>query len=297
MNQAPHGIIVPLVTPFDAQQNVDEAALRRIINHVIDGGVHGVFVAGTTSEFYALSPEEHSELFRIAVDEVRGRVPVYAGATGVTTRDAVHLTELAEQAGVDAVSVLTPYFISLTQEELYRHYKTIAESTSLPVILYDNKPKTNLTLKPATVERLAQIKNIVAMKDSTGDLTNTVEILRRTRHQDDFHVLMGRDSLIFAALCSGVSGAVAACANVAPRLVADIYDKFIAGEYLAAREAQFELVPLRIAFSLGSFPAVIMEALHMIGVDAGACKLPTGALTDDERTQLRTILTQMKLLQ
>ena len=181
MNQAPHGIIVPLVTPFDAQQNVDEAALRRIINHVIDGGVHGVFVAGTTSEFYALSPEEHSELFRIAVDEVRGRVPVYAGATGVTTRDAVHLTELAEQAGVDAVSVLTPYFISLTQEELYRHYKTIAESTSLPVILYDNKPKTNLTLKPATVERLAQIKNIVAMKDSTGDLTNTVEILRRTR--------------------------------------------------------------------------------------------------------------------
>ena len=101
------------------------------------------------------------------------------------------------------------------------------------------------------------------------------------------------NTLIFAALCSGVSGAVAACANVAPRLVADIYDKFIAGEYLAAREAQFELVPLRIAFSLGSFPAVIKEALHMIGVDAGACKLPTGALTDDERTQLRTILTQM----
>ena len=197
---------------------------------------------------------------------------------------------------MDAVSVLTPYFIGLTQEELYQHYKAIAESTSLPVILYDNKPKTNLTIQPATVERLSNIKNVIAMKDSTGDLTNTTEIIRRTRNNPDFHVLMGRDSLIFAALCSGASGAIAACANVAPRLVSDIYDKFMAGDYEGAREAQFRLVPLRIAFSLGSFPAVIKEALSMVGIDAGDCKLPTSRLTQDESTQLKTILTEMELV-
>ncbi len=296
MNLTPKGIIVPVVTPFDSNQKIDEAALRKILRHVVEGGVHGVFVTGTTSEFYALSKDEHAEIFRIAVDEVKGRVPVYGGTTGITTSDAVQLTQIAEERGVDAVSVLTPYFIGLTQEELYQHYKAIAESTSLPVILYDNKPKTNLTIQPATVERLSNIKNVIAMKDSTGDLTNTTEIIRRTRNNPDFHVLMGRDSLIFAALCSGASGAIAACANVAPRLVSDIYDKFMAGDYEGAREAQFRLVPLRIAFSLGSFPAVIKEALSMVGIDAGDCKLPTSRLTQDESTQLKTILTEMELV-
>ena len=296
MNLTPKGIIVPVVTPFDSNQKIDEAALRKILRHVVEGRVHGVFVTGTTSEFYALSKDEHAEIFRIAVDEVKGRVPVYGGTTGITTSDAVQLTQIAEERGVDAVSVLTPYFIGLTQEELYQHYKAIAESTSLPVILYDNKPKTNLTIQPATVERLSNIKNVIAMKDSTGDLTNTTEIIRRTRNNPDFHVLMGRDSLIFAALCSGASGAIAACANVAPRLVSDIYDKFMAGDYEGAREAQFRLVPLRIAFSLGSFPAVIKEALSMVGIDAGDCKLPTSRLTQDESAQLKTILTEMELV-
>lgn len=296
MAMTPRGIIVPVVTPFDNRQNVDEAALRKIIRHVLAGGVHGVFVTGTTSEFYALSPEEHAKIFEIAVDEVAGKVPVYGGTTGITTREAVKLTKIAEDCGVDAVSILTPYFISLSQEELYQHYKTIAQSTHLPVILYDNRPKTNLTIQPATVERLSKIENIIGMKDSTGDLTNTLEIIRRTRDNPDFHVLMGRDSLIFAALCNGAAGAVAACANVAPRLVADIYDKFEARDYTGAREAQFTLLPLRIAFSLGSFPAVIKEALAMTGIDVGDCQLPTGRLTAAEREQLRSILLEMGLV-
>lgn len=292
----PNGIIVPVITPFDQKQNIDENALRSVIRHILNGGVHGIFVTGTTSEFYALSHEDHERIFQIAVEEVRGRVPVYAGTTGITTKEAICLTKIAEDCGVDAVSVLTPYFISLTQEELYQHYKAIAESTSLPVILYDNKPKTNLTIRPETVERLSKIDNIVGMKDSTGDLTNTLEIIRRTRENTDFHVLMGRDSLIFSALCSGAAGAVAACANVAPRLVSDIYDKFMAGDLAGAREAQFTLLPLRIAFSLGSFPAVIKEAMEMIGIDVGVCKLPTSCLNSKERNELHLILTGMGLI-
>ena len=292
----PNGIIVPVITPFDQKQNIDENALRSVIRHILNGGVHGIFVTGTTSEFYALSHEDHERIFRIAVEEVKGRVPVYAGTTGITTKEAICLTKIAEDCGVDAVSVLTPYFISLTQEELYQHYKAIAESTSLPVILYDNKPKTNLTIRPETVERLSKIDNIVGMKDSTGDLTNTLEIIRRTRENTDFHVLMGRDSLIFSALCSGAAGAVAACANVAPRLVSDIYDKFMAGDLAGAREAQFTLLPLRIAFSLGSFPAVIKEAMEMIGINVGVCKLPTSCLNSKERNELHLILTGMGLI-
>ena len=292
----PNGIIVPVITPFDQKQNIDENALRSVIRHILNGGVHGIFVTGTTSEFYALSHEDHERIFQIAVEEVRGRVPVYAGTTDITTKEAICLTKIAEDCGVDAVSVLTPYFISLTQEELYQHYKAIAESTSLPVILYDNKPKTNLTIRPETVERLSKIDNIVGMKDSTGDLTNTLEIIRRTRENTDFHVLMGRDSLIFSALCSGAAGAVAACANVAPRLVSDIYDKFMAGDLAGAREAQFTLLPLRIAFSLGSFPAVIKEAMEMIGIDVGVCKLPTSCLNSKERNELHLILTGMGLI-
>lgn len=292
----PKGIIVPVVTPFDERQRVDEKRLRTIIRYVMEGGVHGVFVCGTTSEFYALTLEEHEQIFRIAVDEVAGRLPVYGGATGISTRDAVNLVRIAEKCGIDAVSVLTPYFVSLNQQEIYQHYKTIAESTDLPVILYDNKPKTNVTIAPATVERLAQIDNIVAMKDSTGDFTNTVEIIRRTCSNKNFHLLMGRDSLIFPALCCGATGAVAASANVAPALCARVYDKFVAGDYMEAREAQYRLIPLRLGFAIGSFPAVIKDAMEMIGIDAGFCKLPVTALNEKERQQLYAILMEMGLV-
>ena len=131
---------------------------------------------------------------------------------------------------MDAVSVLTPMFVSQTQDELYAYYKEIAESTSLPIILYNNKPKTNVTITPATVAKLAEIDNIVAVKDSTGDMTNAAEYIRLTRDNDNFHVLMGRDTLIHAALCYGATGAIASCANVAPRIAADIYDKFMEGD-------------------------------------------------------------------
>ena len=292
----PKGIIVPVVTPFDQKGNIDEAALRRIIRYTIAGGVHGIFVAGTTSEFYALTQEEHAEIFRIAVDEVRGQLPVYGGATGITTAQAIRLARLAEEAGVDGVSILTPYFISLSQEEIYQHYKAIAESTNLPILLYDNKPKTHLTISPETVQRLAEISNIIGIKDSTGDLTNTIDMIRRTKDIPDFYVLMGRDSLVYSALCSGASGAVCACANVAPRLTADIYDKFMSGDLEGAQRAQFSLVPLRIAFSLGSFPAVIKDALRLIGIDAGECRRPTPSLNQEELLQLRGILTEMGLI-
>ena len=244
----PRGIIVPVITPFADDGTIDDAAYRKVLHHLIDNGVHGVFPMGTTGEFYAVSDDEYRRLLELTVEEVRGRVSIYAGVNHITTRGVIRLADLCAQvAGIDAISVLTPMFISQTQEELYQYYKHIAANTDFPIVMYNNKPKTNVTIEPDTVAKLAEIPNIVGVKDSTGDFTNACEYIRLTRVNTNFRVLLGRDTLIFAGLCQGAAGAISSCANVAPRLVADIYDKFMADDLEGAREAQFSLNPLHIA--------------------------------------------------
>lgn len=291
----PRGIIPAMVTPLTAEGGINEKVLRRFIDYLIEGGSHGLFVVGTTGEFYGLTPEEKRDLFAITVDQTRGRVPVYAGTGAITTRETILLTRYAEEARVDAVSVLTPMFISPSQAELIRHYRAIAHSTGLPILLYNNPPKTGVNLTAGAVASLADEKNIVGIKDSSGDFTLSLEYLRLTRGKD-FHVLMGRDTLIFAGLCHGGVGSIAACANVAPRLVADIYDKYQLGDFSGALEAQFRLAPLRIAFNLGTFPAVIKESLLLLGIDTGPCMEPVGPMSDDERKKLRQVLIEMGLM-
>ena len=227
---------------------------------------------------------------------MRGRVPIYAGASHITTRGVIERVHIAEDVGFDAVSVLTPMFISQTQDELYEYYKTIAENTKLPVIMYNNKPKTNVTIEPRTVSRLAEIDNLIGIKDSTGDFTNSAEYLRLTKDNDKFSVLIGRDTLIYAGLCSGAAGSIASCANVAPRLVADIYDKFKAGDFKGSLDAQFALNPLRIACNMGTFPEVIKEGLELEGYNAGKCLPPIRPLSGEQREALRILLKEMGLI-
>ena len=296
MGFVPKGIVPAMITPLTKEYKVNIPALRKLIDFLINGEVHGIFAIGTTGEFYALNNAEYQEILEVTVDQVRGRVPVYAGANAIGTRESIALAKIAEKAGVNALSALTPYFITVTQNELYNHFEAIAGSTSLPITLYDNAPKTHLSIKPATVERLAKISNIVGIKDSTGDLTNTAEIINCTRGMD-FHVMMGRDSLIHAGLAYGASGAVAATANVAPKLVSDIYNKYVAGDIAGSLEDQYRLVPLRIAFGLGSSPTVIKEALELLGIEAGPCAAPTGPMTAGEKEQLKKILKEMKLIE
>ncbi|MBQ5960039.1 MAG: dihydrodipicolinate synthase family protein [Firmicutes bacterium] len=292
----PYGIIPPIITPFTEEGKFNEPVYREMVDHLIRDGVHGVFPLGTTGEFYAVSEDEVREIFAVTLDAVKGRVPVYGGATHITTRGTVRLVQVAEEAGVDAVSVLTPMFVSQTQDEIYQFYKTVAENTSLPVIIYNNRPKTNVHVAPATVAKLAEIPNIVGVKDSTGDFTNTAEYIRLTRGNDHFSVLLGRDTLIYAGLCCGAAGAIASCANVAPRIAADIYDKFKAGDLAGALDAQFTLAPLRLACNMGTFPEVIKEGLMMQGYPVGKCLDPIQELTPDEKAKLRKVLEDMKLL-
>jgi|LSQX01.1.fsa_nt_gb 4-hydroxy-tetrahydrodipicolinate synthase len=296
MSFTPRGIITPIITPFTREGRINEPVLRQIIDFLVGGGIHGILPLGTTGEFYGVDEDDYRRILEITVEQTNGRVPVYAGANHITTRGTIKLIKIAEKTGVDAITVLTPMFISQTQEELYMFFKTVAESTGLPVVMYNNKPKTNVTIEPETVARLAAIENIVGIKDSTGDFTNTAEYIRLTRHMDRFSVLIGRDTLIHAALCYGASGAIASCANVAPRLTADIYDKYVAGDIMGSLEAQFKLAPLRLAFNLGSFPEVIKEALAMQGFDVGKSLDPIAELAPDKKEELRSLLKDMGII-
>ncbi len=297
MSFTPKGIVVPVVTPITEDGKLNEKAYRGLIDYLANNGIHGVFPFGTTGEFYAFDEGFYKELLEITKDAVHGRMDIYAGANHITTAGAVRLAKMVEKVGgIDALSVLTPMFISQTQHEVYEYYKEIASETSLPIIIYNNKPKTNVTVEPATVAKLAEIDNIVGVKDSTGDMTNTEEYLRLTRGAKNFHVMMGRDTLIFAALCYGATGAIASCANVAPRIAADIYDKFMAGDREGALEAQFTFSSLRIATNMGTFPVVLKEALKMIGHDCGDCVKPIQPLSEEQREKLRRVLSEMGLL-
>src|SRR5262249_23938501 len=248
---------------MQANEDLDLPRLRWFLDRLITAGVHGIFVLGTNSEFYALDEREKQEVIATAVAHVNRRVPVYAGTGAETTREAVRLTKMAEKEGADGVSVITPYFISPTQQEIFDHYRRIAENTSLPVILYNN-PATcgGVKIDVDTVVRLAEIKNILGIKDSSGDLTNTNELVRSV--PDRFSVLMGRDPLIFQALIWGARGAVPATGNLAPRLIVDIYEAVQRGDYAAAKAAQIKLNPVRLSLTLGTAPGGVKAGLALM---------------------------------
>jgi 4-hydroxy-tetrahydrodipicolinate synthase len=293
--KTPIGIIPAMVTPLTQDDELNLPALRRLTAYLISGGVHGVFAVGSQGEFWALTAAEKQQVWETVVEETNGRVPVYAGTAAVTTREAVALTQLAEKAGVDAVSVLTPYFLSPSEAQLYDHYRAIAEATSLPVLLYTNPDRTGVNVSPGLLARLAEIDNVVGIKDSSGDLQQTAEYIRVA--PDDFAVLMGRDTLIFAGLMVGAKGAIAATGNVVPALVASIYDLHQAGDLEGARKAQEALAPLRLAFGWGTFPVVIMEALDLMGMAAGPARAPVGPMDPKQRERLKNVLSEMNVME
>lgn len=283
------GIIPPVATPMQANEDLDLPRLKWFLDHLITEGVHGVFVLGTNSEFYALDEREKQEVIATTVQHVRGRVPVFAGTGAETTREAVRLTRMAEKEGVDGVSVITPYFISPSQAEIADHYRRIAENTSLPVVLYNN-PATcgGVKIDVDTVARLAEVKNILGIKDSSGDLQNTNEYIRVVPER--FSVMQGRDTLIFQALLMGARGAVPATGNIAPRLIVEIYEAYQRGDLAASKAAQLKLNPVRLALNLGTAPGGVKAALQVLGKPIGPCRSPVAPLTADKMDKMRAAL-------
>lgn len=290
------GIIPPVVTPMTADQELDLPGLRTHIDHMLAAGVHGIFVLGTTGEFYALDDREKQAVVAAAVEHCRGRAPVYAGTGAETTREVLRLTKMAEKEGAVGVSVITPYFLKPTQAELVDHFRRVAESTSVAVVLYNN-PATcgGVSIDPDTCAKLAAVPNIVGIKDSSGDLQNTIEILRQTP-RDKFSVLNGRDTLIFSALQMGAQGAIPASCNIAPALCVGIYEAFTKGDLTAAQGYQARLHGVRMAMTLGTGNGAVKEAMALLGRPAGPNRLPISPLSDEKRQKLRAILDAAGLL-
>ncbi|MBL7118974.1 4-hydroxy-tetrahydrodipicolinate synthase [Candidatus Bathyarchaeota archaeon] len=288
------GVVVPMVTPFHDSGDLDEKALRRLTSYLIEKGVHVLFPAGSTGEGWSLTREERKRVFQVVVEEAAGRVPVYAGTGAITTREAVYLTRMAEDCGVDAIIAITPFYIAPTSDELYEHYKTITSATELHVFPYNNPFRTGVNLSADLVVRLSKIGNLIGIKDSSGNLALTTQFVNSTT--SEFKVYQGRDDLFFPSLVIGASGLVAATGNLAPESVLEIYNAFTAGDWKRAQHAQNKISMLRRALGLGTFPAVIKEAMTIMGMPMGPARAPVGALTGGNRKKLQGILESRGLL-
>lgn len=264
------GIIVPILTPVDQDENVDEARLRSQVDFVIDHGVHGILAFGSNGEFYMFQPEEMERTLRIILDQTAHRVPVFFGMGMVSTKSCIALAKMAEQAGADGISVLQPMFLKPTEDELYAHFKAIANAVSnLPMLLYNNPGRVGYTMSGNLVERLArEVNNIVGIKDSSGDMTQTEEFIRRTQDLD-FKVFGGKDTLIYATLAHGGVGAVCTTANYMPDLVVSVYNAYLGGNPQQALEYQFKLNPIRLSMDKASFPVATKDMANMLHMDVG----------------------------
>lgn len=284
------GIMPALITPLDPSGKIMVDSLRRLIDYTIDGGVAALFVLGSTGEFYGIDMDQKKILVEETVRHCAGRLPVYVGVGSVTTAECIRVTDMAKGCGVDGISVLTPYFISPSQDELYEHFTAVARAAGgMDTILYNNLGRTHVDIGVDLAVKLAQVDNIVGIKDSTGDMTRMGEYIRRTRDMD-FRVFSGRDTMILANLAYGGAGAVAATANIVPRIVTGIYNAFMAGDMESALEQQYRLATLRIAFGLGTFPVVMKEAIKMVGIDTGVTAAPVGTMVGANREKLAAIL-------
>ena len=286
------GIITAMVTPL-SEDGINEAATRKLVNKLINDGVHGLFVLGTNGEFYALSEAEKLALVEIVVDEADGRVPVFAGSGGISTEEVIKVTNQFVELGVDAVSVITPYLIKLSDEELIQHYQTIALNTNLPMILYNIPANTQLSINESVFKELIQLPQIIGIKDSSGKLEN-IQMYLEMNDREDFSILIGSDSLILPALQMGVDGAVAATSNVLTKTDLGIYQAFLENKMERAQVLQESINDFRGILKLATVPSVLKHSLELIGFPVGAPKNPVRKVSSKFDAEICETLSKYK---
>lgn len=269
------GVVVPIITCIDENEMIDEARMRAQVDYVIEGGLDGILAFGSNGEFYQIEEDEMKRGLQIMVDQAAGRVPVYFGIGAINTKKCIRLAKMAVENGACSVSILQPMFLKPTETELYGHFKAIAEAIpDTPVLLYNNPGRVGYTLSAGLVEKLAHtVPNIVGMKDTSGDMTQTQEFIRRNRDVG-FKVFGGKDTLLYASLCHGAVGGVCTAGNFMPELITDIYKKFVAGDIAGSLEAQYKLNPVRLAMDPASFPVAAKDMCALRGMDVGVSFLP-----------------------
>jgi 4-hydroxy-tetrahydrodipicolinate synthase len=288
------GIITAMVTPFDENQGINSKATKQLVNKLIHSGVSGLFILGTNGEFHLLTNDEKIAFAKIVIDEVNQRVPVYVGTGGNSTSEVMELSKKMEALGADALSVITPYFLVPSQSEIIQHYKAIAEAVRIPIVLYNIPKNTGINLEPETVRELAKIKNIIAIKDSSGKIENIEKYIQITK-DEDFSVLSGSDSLILSALKIGAAGAIAATSNLITELDVSIYEKFLKGDIKGAEKAQQEIEVLRTVLKLGTVPSILKKAVQMSGIPVGSARLPVTEVKEETVKKIQEMLDYYKL--
>lgn len=267
------GLITPVVTALTEDEKFNPGVYAEFIDHLITAGVDGIFPLGTNGEFYAFSQEEKLEIIRAAVRAVNGRVPVYAGTGCVTTKETIEFSKKAADLGVSCLSVITPYFVAASQDEIYEHFSAVAEAVDLPILLYNIPARAGNSIAPTTVKRLLAHKNIIGIKDSSGNFDNTLKYIENT--EPDVQVLAGSDSLILWTLMAGGTGAISGCSNVFPELMVSIYDLWARGDIRAANEAQKKIRAFRNVMQMGNPNSVVKCAVNMRSMKVGPARQPS----------------------
>ena len=286
------GIITPILTPMNADESVNLEELRNQIERLIDGGVHGIFPFGTNGEGYILNEKENEAVLEAAIDQVKGRVPVYAGSGCISTADTIRMSVRAQELGADVLSIITPSFAVASQKELYDHYVEVAKHVDTPIVLYNIPARTGNKLLPETVAKLAKdVDVIVGAKDSSGDWENLKAYIQQTRDlEKDFYVLSGNDSLILPSLKEGGFGGIAGCSNVYPHVLSSIYNLFKEGKIEEAEAAQESIASFRAVFKYGNPNTVVKKAVSMLGYPVGDCRRPFNYLCEEGVEALKKVL-------
>jgi 4-hydroxy-tetrahydrodipicolinate synthase len=288
------GSLVAIVSPMRDDGALDYDAYRRLIDWHIAEGTNGIVAVGTTGESPTVDHDEHCELIRVAVETVRGRVPVIAGTGGNSTAEAVDLTAYAKKVGADATLQVVPYYNKPTQEGLYRHFRKVAESVDLPVILYNVPGRTVADLSTETALRLAQVPGIVGLKDATGDLARASDLLKRA--PKSFAVYSGNDDTALALMLLGGHGVISVTANVAPRLMSELCKAALAGDLSGARALNNRLLPLHLKLFVEPNPIPVKWALAKMGLIGGGIRLPMVPLSESQQPVVETALRDLGLL-
>ena len=268
----PKGILAACVTAMNEDESINFENNAKLYERVIRGGVHGLFCLGTTGEFYAMTAEEKVAVVENAVKVAAGRVPVYAGVGAVSTGEVISLIKKMDHLDIAGYSVVSPFFITPSQDEIVAHYTKIAASTDKPILLYNIPGRTNLNIDPETVGKLCGIENIVGIKDSSGNFDNLTAYLKYK--SDNFAVMAGSDGFIHDILKLGGTGAIAATSNIATKMVAGIYNEFVKGNLEKSKELQDRLAPLRNILNSGTVPGVLKACVNVMGVNVGPSRMP-----------------------
>lgn len=278
-------VVTAMVTPFNKDGDIDFPATEKLIEHLILNGTDAVVVSGTTGESPTLSTEEKIALFTCVVEAADGRIPVIAGTGSNSTKESIELTREAEKCGVDGIMLVAPYYNKPSQEGLYQHFKVIAETTKLPVMIYNIPGRTACNIDVDTVVRLSEVENIVCVKEASGDLDAMAEIIRRT--PDDFKLYSGDDSLTLPVLAIGGEGIVSVSAHVVGNDMQKMINAFKAGNVTEAGKMHRELLPTFKALFSAPSPTPLKAVLNMNGIQVGGVRLPLLPLTEEQIKDLK----------